>query len=90
MILWALACIYMQSKKQNINSPLDIFFVLVLLLVLLVLLSELDEKENFFVILFSRGPILSSSRDVHVYIYLSICPLPLQFFSRPFIGPQIT
>ena len=36
------------------------------------------------------GPIRSSSRHVHVSIYLSICPLFMRFFSRPLIGPQVT
>ena len=39
-------------------------------------------------------PILSSSRDVSLYIYLyiclSVCPLPMQFLFRPLIGPHIT
>ena len=34
--------------------------------------------------------ILSSSRDVQAWIYLSVGPLPMRFFSRPVIGPQVT
>ena len=33
------------------------------------------------------GPSWSSSRDVHVSVE---CPLPMRFFSRPLIGPQVT
>ena len=32
------------------------------------------------------GPIRSSSRDVHIYIYLSVCPLSMRVFFRPLIG----
>ena len=36
------------------------------------------------------GPSWSVSRDVCIFIYIFICPLPMRFFSRPLIGPQIT
>ena len=38
-----------------------------------------------------RGPSWSESRHVRLFVCVSVeCPLPMRFFSRPIIGPQIT
>ena len=36
------------------------------------------------------GPSWSVSRNVCIFIGRQVCPLPMRFFSRPLIGPQIT
>ena len=55
-----------------------------------------EEVDGIFTDLFwvfkesALRPILSSSRDVRLSVCLFVCPLPMWFFSRPLIGPQVT
>ena len=63
-------------------------FIYVFLYTLLLVL------ENFFLILLdvqSIGPLADSFIESQCWcVCVRVCPLPMQFFSRPLIGPQIT
>ena len=72
-------CLYIQDVHEDFSDDAQQYISLVVYLVL----SKNRPLGQFFL-------VVAMSVYIYLSIYISVCPLPMQFFSRPLIGPQVT